>query len=153
MNNELIDKLSWEDVREIVAMKTLVTNTGKRFETEEENYSEVIHMLRIKHKTIGACIERYNEILPIAEEIVGTKNRKERVFELIVLRAMVANKLKDEGYRVTDIGKVMGYNHATVNHYFEKKNDFFALPIMYEQEVRWFKLFDEALKNENNGDD
>ena len=145
MRTELVNKLTWEDIQEID--KTIYELEESDYHGYEEYYSEVIRRLQIKYKTLPACRERYKEILPIAEHIVGEKNRKERTFELTVLRCMVANKLREEGYTISDIGRVMRYDHSTVSFYLSKKADFFALPLMYEREVRWFNAFDAALKN------
>ena len=145
MKTELVNKLTWEDIQEID--KTIYELEESDYHDYEEYYSEVIRRLRIKYKTLPACRDRYKEILPVAEHIVGEKNRKERTFELTVLRCMVANKLREEGYKLSDIGTVMRYDHSTVSFYLSKKADFFALPLMYEREVRWFNAFDAALKN------
>ena len=148
MKTELVNKLTWEDIQEID--KAIYELEESDYHGYEEYYSEVIRRLRIKYKTLPACRDRYKEILPIAEKIVGEKLRKERTFELTVLRCMVANKLREEGYKITDIGTVMRYDHSTVSFYLSKKADFFALPLMYEREVRWFKAFDEVLKNDGD---
>lgn len=145
MKTELVNKLTWEDIQEID--RTIYELEESDYHGYEEYYSEVIRRLHIKYKTLPACRDRYKEILPIAEHIVGEKNRKERTFELTVLRCMVANKLHEEGYTISDIGRVMRYDHSTVSFYLSKKADFFALPLMYEREVRWFNAFDAALKN------
>lgn len=150
MQVELINKLTWQDIKEICDVFYQVNNDG--IIPEENYYSEVIVRLNKQYKTLPACKERYKEILPIAESIIGEKNGKERTFEHTVLRCMVANKLKEEGYSLTNISKVMGYDHSTVIFYFKKKRDFFFLPLMYEREVRWFKAFDEALKDDIDGD-
>ena len=156
MQATLINKITWKDVQEIDSMLCSIdqeaSNEGKILE-QEEYYSEAIRRLRVKYKTLPACKDRYNDILPIAEKIVGEKNRKERTFELIVLRCMVACKLRDEGYALTNIARVMGYDHSTISFYFRRKEDFLSLPIMYEREVRWFKQFDKALKDDIDGND
>jgi len=148
MKADLIERLSWQDIKEIDEI--LFQLCSDDFCDEEEYYSKVITRLNKQNKTLPACKDRYKEILPIAESIVGEKNRRERTFELTVLRCMIASRLKEEGYTLTNISKAMGYDHSTVIFYFKKKADFFALPLMYEREVRWFKAFDEALKNEGN---
>ena len=148
MQVELLSKLTWQDVKEICDTFYQVNNDEV---ISEENYSEVIVRLNKQYKTLPACKDRYKEILPIAERIVGEKNRRERTFELTVLRCMLASKLKEEGYTLTNIAKEMGYDHSTIVFYFKKKDDFFSLPLMYEREVTWFKAFDEALKDENYG--
>ena len=150
MQVELINKLTWQDIKEICDVFYQVNNDG--IIPEENYYSEVIVRLNKQYNTLPACKERYKEILPIAERIIGEKNGKERTFEHTVLRCMVACKLKEEGYSLTNISKVMGYDHSTVIFYFKKKADFFALPLMYEREVRWFKAFDEALKDDIDRD-
>lgn len=156
MKTELVNKLTWEDIKEIDEMLCALSKNFKLLDDDgtqsmdEEYYSEVIRQFRVKYKTLSACRDRYKEILPIAENIVGEKNRKERTFELTVLRCMVANKLHEEGYTISDIGRVMRYDHSTVSFYLSKKADFFSLPLMYEREVRWFKAFDEALKNDGD---
>lgn len=151
MQTSLISKMTWQDVREIA---TAANNANvNEFTNEEEYYSNVLLGLNRQYKTLTACRERYKEILPIAEGIVGMKNRKERLFDLIVLRGMVACKLHDEGYSISDIGRVMGYNHSTIIHYFDKRRDFFTLPLMYEREVRWFKQFDTALEDGRGTED
>ena len=148
MQVSLINKLTWEDIRDIATAANNFTLEDSL--NEEEYYSKILSSLNRQYKTLAACKERYKEILPIAEEIVGMKNRKERTFELVVLRSMVACKLREENFLITDIGRAMGYDHSTIMHLFQKKKDFFALPLMYEREVRWFKQFDEALEDENN---
>lgn len=153
MKTELVNKLTWEDIKEIdealraLSEKFKLLDDDDTQSMDEEYYSEVIRRLHIKYKTLPACRDRYKEILPVAEHIVGEKNRKERTFELTVLRCMVANKLREEGYTISDIGRVMRYDHSTVSFYLSKKADFLALPLMYEREVRWFNAFDAALKN------
>ena len=151
MNADLIGKLSWQDVKEINDVFLQINREGY-IGDGEEYYSEVITRLNKQYKTLPACKDRYKEILPVAENITGEKNRKERTFELTVLRCMIANRLKEEGYTLTNIAKTMGYDHSTVVFYFKKKADFLALPLMYEREVRWFKRFDEELKNDIDGD-
>ena len=150
MQTALINRLTWEDIKEIDAMLCSIdqaaSNEGMIFKNEEDYYSEAIRQLRVKYKTLPACRDRYKEILPIAEKIVGEKNRKERIFELTVLRCMVASRLREEGYRITDISTVMKYDHSTVSFYLAKKEDFFSLPLMYEREVRWFRAFDQQLE-------
>lgn len=149
MKADLIGRLTWQDIKEIDEILFQINNDEIRCK-EEEYYSEVITRLNKQNKTLPACKDRYKEILPIAESIVGEKNRRERTFELTVLRCMIASRLKEEGYTLTNIAKAMGYDHSTIIFYFKKKADFFTLPLMYEREVRWFKAFDEALKNEGN---
>ena len=142
----MIERLTWQDIKDIDEILFQI-NSDEIRRKEEEYYSEVITRLNKQYKTLPACKDRYKEILPVAENITGEKNRKERTFELTVLRCMIANRLKEEGYTLTNIAKAMGYDHSTIIFYFKKKADFFALPLMYEREVRWFKQFDEALKD------
>lgn len=146
MKADLIERLTWQDIKDIDEILFQI-NSDEIRRKEEEYYSEVITRLNKQYKTLPACKDRYKEILPVAENITGEKNRKERTFELTVLRCMIANRLKEEGYTLTNIAKAMGYDHSTIIFYFKKKADFFALPLMYEREVRWFKQFDEALKD------
>lgn len=149
MQASLLRKLTWKDIREIAETLDTIDIYDKELKSEERYYSDAILILCKKYKLFPACRERYKEILPIAEKIVGFKNRKERTFDLTVLRCMVATKLREEGYGVSDIGRTMKYDHSTVSFYLGKKKDFFALPNIFEREVRWFKQFDEELGEQN----
>ena len=145
MNPALINRLTWQDIDEIVSFLD-----GKESEnlsvTQEEYYSEVLKKLHQKHKTTMYCVERYKTLLPIAEEIVGFKNTRRRTFDQLVLRCIVACKLREEGFSVSAIGRAMGYSHANILYYFGKKQDFFAIPTMYERELRWFREFNEEIE-------
>ena len=81
MKTELVNKLTWEDIKEI---DEVLRAFGKNFKLlddddtqsmDEEYYSEVIRQFHVKYKTLPACRDRYKEILPIAEHIVGEQNR------------------------------------------------------------------------------
>ena len=150
MRTALINKLTWEDIAEIHEIIQEINEDA--YDTNETYYGEVHIRLCRKYKTLPACKERYIEILPVAEKIIGVKNSKERTFELTVLRCMVANRLLNEGFSGSDIARAMKYDHSTIWFYIKKKEDFFSLPLMYEREVTWFKQFDEALKDDIDGD-
>ena len=145
MQTVLVNRLNWKDIKEIDSILSEIDNEAV-VRNEEEYYSEALLRLCRRHKTLAACKERYKEILPVAEKVVGVKNSKERTFELTVLRCMIANKLRDEGYSLADIGNTMKYDHSTISFYLNKKKDFFSLPLVFEREVRWFKVFDELLQ-------
>ena len=149
MQATLLRKLTWKDIQEIAETLDTIDIYDNGPESKERYYSDAILILCTKYKLLPACKERYKEILPIAEKIVGFKNRRERTFDLTVLRCMVATRLHEEGYGVSDIGRTMKYDHSTVSFYLGKKKDFFALPNIFAREVRWFNQFDEALEEQN----
>ena len=95
MKADLIERLTWQDIKDIDEILFQINSDEIRCK-EEEYYSEVITRLNKQYKTLPACKDRYKEILPVAENITGEKNRKERTFELTVLRCMIANRLKEE---------------------------------------------------------
>ena len=149
MQTSLAKKLTWRDIEEIVSVIETMEKE-KPLEKNEDYYSEALLRICKKYKLYQACKERYKQLVPIAEEVTGETIGKERTFEHTILRCMIACRLKDEGYSLSDIAKAMKYNHATIIFYFKKKEDFLSLPLMFEREVRWFKAFDEALKNERD---
>lgn len=145
----LVKRLTWEDIKEIAETLDTIDIYDKELKSEERYYSDAILRLCKKYKLLPACRERYREILPIAESVVGFKNHKERTFDLTVLRCMVATRLREEGYSLSDIARTMKYNHSTVIFYMGKKKDFFSLPNMYEREIRWFNQFHAALEEQS----
>lgn len=145
MQTTTVNRLTWQDIAEIHEILQGINEDA--FDTDEAYYGEVLIRLCRKYKTLPACKERYSQILPVAERITGIKNGKERTFERTVLHCIIASRLKEEGFGVSDIGRAMKNDHSTVCFYLNKKVDFFSLPLMYEREVRWFKLFNEELDN------
>ena len=91
-------------------------------------------------------VKRLAVILPIAEDVVGRKMGSSRDSDNVTIRRMVAYRLKEEGFRHYHIGQAMGVNHSTVLYYVRTMKDAFDEPIFYEQDIRRYMRFKEAVE-------
>ena len=149
MTTALANKLTWEDIKEISDVVTAVSLMDEvcdiDLDTEEKFYSYVIDRICNKYKTESSCRRRYNELLPVAENIIGEKCRKERTFNQAILRTFVASQLRKEEYSWGVISKVMGYNHSTIIYYTRKLEEMKKLPMMWEKELNMYERFKEEI--------
>lgn len=90
--------------------------------------------------------KRYQFLLPLAERAVGHQMRPEKRDMLDVrVRMFVAYRLRSEGYFLTGIGKVMGMNHASVYHLYDKMRDMFAIPHSFKAEISQYRAFESLI--------
>lgn len=95
--------------------------------------------------------KRYQFLLPLAERAVGHQMRPEKRDMLDVrVRMFVAYRLRSEGYFLTGIGKVMGMNHASVYHLYDKMRDMFAIPHSFKAEISQYRAFESLIAQKNS---
>lgn len=65
-------------------------------------------------------------------------------------RNMVAFRMWRDGYRPSDIGRVLGRDHSTVAHCVRKAGEMLAMPGMYPDETEIWEKFNKILENEED---
>lgn len=70
---------------------------------------------------------------------------KTRDWENVTIRRMVAYRMKEEGFRLTDIARAMKMHHSTILHYVNQMKDIFDVPIFYATDIRKYIQFTEAV--------
>lgn len=88
--------------------------------------------------------ERYAELLPVAESVIGKRMDQSRGIYDVMIRRFVAFRLRSEGYAYTDIAAAMGRHHSTVIHYVRTMQDCFDEPIFYASDLNLYMCFAEG---------
>ena len=96
-----------------------------------------------------AAKKRYTKLLHIAEDVVGAKMDRTRSYRSVLIRRIVACKMRDEDFTVMEIGHAMGVHHATVLHYLKQMRDCVDEPIFYARELDLFFKFVEYVRDED----
>lgn len=153
MRQQLLDQLTWEDVKEIVMVSDKLIDVDVMeglpscCDTEEGYYSEVLSRLREKNDCRPPCSERYQLLLSKAEEAVGRKLTSERSSDNTLIRSFVAYQMRKDGYSNSEIGRKMGRDHSSVTHLVRKFNDMLSVPAAYASEMEMFRDFEESIVN------
>ena len=104
-----------------------------------------------KDRRIINVEKRYQFLLPLAEKAVGHQMRPEKRDMLDVrVRMFVAYRLRTEGYFLSAIGGVMGMDHSSIYHLFDKMRDMFLVPMIYKEEIHQYKEFENLISQENS---
>lgn len=98
------------------------------------------HADRIKDK-------RANKYVKLMSDIVGANiMQKSRKQILVWSRNMVAYQLRQDGYSLYAIGRLLDMNHSTVVHCNRQVSRMLMSPTMYVAEVEVWKEFQKQLK-------
>jgi chromosomal replication initiation ATPase DnaA len=101
--------------------------------------------LEIK-KNIGS---RYRELLKAATDILGNGiDSKSRDASCVMGRMFIAYKMRCEGWSLTQIGMMMGRDHATICHLQKKMMDVIEYPHCYKVEMAFWEEFNNKLKED-----
>ena len=101
--------------------------------------------LEIK-KNIGS---RYRELLKAATDILGNGiDSKSRDASCVMGRMFIAYKMRCEGWSLTQIGMMMGRDHATICHLQKKMTDMLEYPHCYKVEMAFWEEFNNKLKED-----
>ena len=153
MRRDLLRQMTWEDVLEIVCETEAVfdeevqdgRNPNETFQSPKSYYTEVIRRLRNKYNAVPNPSERFAEVRDVAERATGTKLGLSRGRSDVLVRYFISHQMKREGYSLSEIGRAMGRDHATILGHIRKLDWMLAQPRAYRDEIDKYKKFIEAL--------
>ena len=99
-------------------------------------------------------VRRYTVLANAAEKAVGQEmliNRQTRAD--VMVRTMVAHKLRQEGFSLTTIGKAIGRSHSTVLLLIRQMDGIIASPIYFAPEMERYNRFLDNIKQCENETD
>lgn len=99
-------------------------------------------------------VRRYTVLVNAAEQAVGQEmqiNRQNR--SDVLARALVAYKLRGEGFSLTTIGKAIGRGHPTVLRLIRKVGEILDSPIYFAAEMEMYNRFIDNIKQCENETD
>lgn len=64
---------------------------------------------------------------------------------VVIARTFVAYRLLLGGFSEHAVGKILGWDHSTVNHYRRRAAAFLTMPEYYQAENELWKKFNEAI--------
>lgn len=122
----------------------------------EEKKNLIMHLKNsiIKQDPKNEARDRYDQLLCIAETLFEYKmknTRRDR--EDVMIRRVIAYKMKEEGFSYSAIGKAMKKNHATIVHLVSQMKDFFSLPKLYEFDIKQYNDFNELVSKIDSQDE
>ena len=120
----------------------IIRNAAKLTQEEREAVAERI----LEETPVPPVEERYAKLLGIAEEVAGRTMTSTRDWENVSIRRMVAYRMREEGFRLSHIARAMHLHHSTVLYYVRTMKDAFDEPIFYEQDIRRYMRFKEAVE-------
>lgn len=108
----------------------------------DEHKKKLITILQDSMKDNGTTNERFNLMLRIASEIVGsgimTRTREPRTS---AGRNCIAYQMRQEGYSTVQIGKLFGRHHSSILHMVRLMEDVISYPRTFiEDEEIWNKF-------------
>jgi len=153
MKQCVLTLLTWDEVQEIYIDSSRVLSELDRGDgtfpewssSTKDCFREVLRRLRERYNCPTPIAERYAEVLAAAEQAVGVKLNEGRDSVATTIRSFVAYQLHKEEYSYTDIGRMMGRNHASVMHLVERKENALSVPGAYKAETEMFRKFEEIL--------
>ena len=85
------------------------------------------------------------------EKMEGVTQRLDTVLftATVLIREIAAWRMMDEGYSISDIGRAMGKDHATVSYYARMRKDAVAIPMAFREHLTMYGKLVLAL-NEND---
>ena len=120
----------------------IIRNAAKLTNEERVDLAKRI----LEETPVPDVVKRFAVILPIAEDIVGRKMGSSRESDNVTIRRMVAYRLKEEGFRLTEIARAMKMNHSTILHYAHQMSDMFDEPIFYAGDILKYIKFSESVE-------
>lgn len=120
----------------------LVVRTAAKLTQEDR---EQVARRILEETPVQQADKRFALLLECAEEVTGHTMLKTRDWENVTIRRMVAYRMKEEGFRLTDIARAMNMHHSTILHYVNQMKDIFDVPIFYATDIRKYIQFTEAV--------
>lgn len=74
-------------------------------------------------------------------------HRKSRIARYVTARTFIAYELLEEGYTTTEVGKMMGKDHATIVYLRGKMLNYFNLPLVFDEELALWKRFKQKIED------
>lgn len=140
MRKELLKILTADDVQEILDAGELLWNNY-----EEPTAKRILRHLLDENECPPSVGERYPFVLSCAEQAVGRKLSRERCEENTLIRSFVSYRLRSEGYGYSEIGQMLGRDHSTVIHLYNRMSDMLSVPYAYRKEIELLKEFERLL--------
>lgn len=103
---------------------------------------EVLRRLRERYAVRPPVTERHDAVLYAAIQATGRQLTATRNPADTLIRAMVAHRLRKEGYSNSEIGRAMGRDHSSVTHLDKKMRDMLSVPGAYKDEMRIYEKFE-----------
>jgi len=88
----------------------------------------------------------YGTLMDAAEKAVGRTMDRTRRRESVLIRELVAYRMREDGHTLTDIARVIGVRHSTVVHYLRKMCDRFDVPACYADDLRMYAKFNNIIE-------
>jgi len=140
MRLELLKILTAGDIQEILdAVERL------REQEEEPTAEKILRSILDENECPPSVGERFPSVLACAETAVGRKLSRERCEDNTLIRSFVSYQLREEGYGYCEIGRMLGRDHSTVIHLYNKMSDILSVPNAYRREIDMFRKFEELL--------
>jgi len=158
MDNKLLNRLTKQDIAEIheaLDSEVLYIKDGDGYVRSNSNeyYSSVLKKLKANNPDYKPfCKDRYKTLLEIAEKVTEHKYEDNRKFGNVLIKCLVSNRLREEGYSFGEIGKAMNKDHSTIVFYIGKMEDMMTLPLMYSKEMRMKSLFNDEIERHDEQD-
>lgn len=118
------------------------------YEKKDLAYKVIREIDRIE-KMVGVT-QRWDTVLFTAIRVTGYQyTTGSRDSKTVLIREIAAWRMMDEGYSITDIGRAMGKDHATVSYYARMRKDAVAIPMAFREHLTMYGKLVLAL-NEND---
>ena len=143
----LTTQLTWEDVRDIMAISVNVEAAPTA--RPREYYQEILDRFvesRTFRKDLTPCELRYKVVLAAAEAVVGFRLGKARTSVNTDIRAVVSKILRTEGYSLSEVGDAINRDHSTVHALVRRVDEVLALPESYRGLYDMYMKTKEALR-------
>lgn len=130
MNKDLIDSVKDMTLRD---KRILAERVASEIEREERKND---------HETLG---EMY---ISIMGDILGRPLLRSRDRDFVYARIVIAVVLYDKGLSEAQIGKILGKDHSTINHYRRTWDDVQTFPKAYADLIWMYNEFKKAINDE-----
>lgn len=150
MNPAILPLLARKDIVEIAEEYQNVIddevyagrNPNDTYPDAEAIGREVLRRLRERYAVRPPVTERHDAVLYAAIQATGRQLTATRNPADTLIRAMVAHRLRKEGYSNSEIGRAMGRDHSSVTHLDKKMRDMLSVPGAYKEEMRIYEKFE-----------
>ena len=136
MRKELLKILTTDDIEEILDAGLLLWGNY-----QEPTAGNILRYLLDDNDCPPSVGERYPFVLSCAEIAVGRKLSRERCEDNTLIRSFVSYRLRQEGYGYCEIGRMLGRDHSTVIHLYNKMSDILSVPNAYRKEIEMWNEF------------
>lgn len=118
------------------------------YEKKDLAYKVIREIDRIEK--MEGVTQRWDTVLFTAIGVTGYQyTTGSRDAKTVLIREIAAWRMMDEGYSISDIGRAMGKDHATVSYYARMRKDAVAIPMAFREHLTMYGKLVLAL-NEND---